>query len=198
MDELGPLSGMSRGKKVLVIIGGIIALVAASALYMFLARLEPRDFVRLPDGVLDDAIYAAQQKDVKAFKRLFTKEMQETIQTMHDSNKNREMGTTSDRENADLFWTWDTLMERMAKQGGFEVTPQSTKFIDYMVDAKAKVEIVYIDKDSKKERQKNYTLYRNGGVWRIDLKSDPDFVKAYRQSVKSLTTTRDYDDRDAD
>ncbi len=198
MDESSPLEGMSRGKKILIVVGVIVALVAASALYMFLAKLEPRDFVRLPEGVLDDAIYAAQQKDVKAFKRLFTKEMQEKIQTMHDSNMNRELGVTSDRENADLFWTWDTLMERMAKQGGFEVTPQSTKLIDYMVDGTAKIEIVYVDKERNKERQKNYTLHRNGGVWRIDLKSDADFVKAYRQSVKSLTTSRDYDDRDAD
>lgn len=191
------LEGMSRGKKILLFVGGGIALILATILYMFLARLEPRDFIRLPDGVLDDAIYAAQQNDLKEFKRLFTKEMQEKIQIMHDSNMNRDMGTTSDRENADLFWTWDTIMTRMAKQGGFEVAPSSTKFFDYIVDGKAKVEIIYVDKDQNKERQKNYTLYRNGGVWRIDLKSDPDFVKAYKQSVKSIDTIS-YEDRTDD
>ena len=191
------LEGMSRGKKILLFVGGGIALILATILYMFLARLEPRDFIRLPDGVLDDAIYAAQQNDLKEFKRLFTKEMQEKIQIMHDSNMNRDMGTTSDRENADLFWTWDTIMTRMAKQGGFEVAPSSTKLFDYIVDGKAKVEIIYVDKDQNKERQKNYTLYRNGGVWRIDLKSDPDFVKAYKQSVKSIDTIS-YEDRTDD
>ncbi len=172
--------------KAVKIAGIIVLLVILSAVYLFLMRLEPRDFVRMPDGVLDDAIYAAQQKDLKAFKRTFTNDMQERIQKMHDSNMNRELGTTSNTENAELFWTWDTLMKRMAKQGGFEVKPTSTKFLDYMIDGVAKVEIVYVDKEQNQQRSKNYTLYRNYGVWRIDLKADPDFVKAYRQSVKNL------------
>lgn len=180
------MEGQSKLLKTLKIAGIVVGLIVASALYMFFMRLEPRDFVRMPDGVLDDAIYAAQQKDLKGFKRTFTREMQDRIQTMHDSNMNREMGTTSNTENAALFWTWDTLMKRMAKQGGFEVKPTSTKFLDYMIDGKAKVEIVYVDKALNTQCQKNYTLYRNGGVWRIDLKSDPDFVKAYKQSVKNL------------
>lgn len=171
------------------IIGGIILLVVAACLYMFFMRLEPRDFVRLPDGVLDDAIYAAQQGDVKGFKRTFTKDIQDKMQAMHDNNINRDMGVTGDLEKAELFWTWNTLMERMAKQGGFEVKKSSTKFLDYMIDGKAKVEIVYFDKERNKERQKNYMLYRNDGVWRIDISSDPDFVKAYNQSVRSFRTT---------
>ncbi|MCL2326080.1 MAG: hypothetical protein FWC40_06255 [Proteobacteria bacterium] len=181
-------------KKILTFIGGAIVLIAAASLYMFLTKLEPRDFVRLPDGVLDDAIYAAQQKDLKAFKRNFTKDIQDRMQQMHDSNMNRELGSTSGKENTDLFWTWDTLMSRMATQGGFEVKKTSTKFIDYIIEGKAKVEIVYVDKARGGERQKNYTLHRTGGVWRIDLQSDPDFVKAYNQSVRSFRTTgRDSD-----
>lgn len=180
------MEGQGGWIKKLKIAGIVLGLIVASALYMFFMRLEPRDFVRLPDGVLDDAIYAAQQKDLKGFKRTFTNDMQTRIQRMHDSNMNRELGTTSDAENSDLFWTWDTLMKRMAKQGGFEVKPTSTKFLDYMIEGKAKVDIVYVDKERNTQRQKNYTLYRNGGVWRIDLQSDPDFVKAYRQSVKNM------------
>ncbi len=175
-------------KKVLTTIGSIIIVIIIACVYMYLTKLEPRDFVRMPDGVLDDAIYAAQQKDVKQFKRTFTKEMQDRIQQMHDSNMNRDLGATNNNEKADLFWTWDTLMARMAKQGGFEVKSTSTKFLDYMIEGKAKLEIVYIDKERNKERQKNYTLYRTGGVWRIDLAADPDFVKAYNQSVHSLRT----------
>ncbi|MBQ9816309.1 MAG: hypothetical protein IJM59_02415 [Proteobacteria bacterium] len=177
------------------IIGGIVALVICATLYMFFMKLEPRDFVRLPDGVLDDAIYAAQQKDLKGFKRTFTKDIQEKMQAMHDNNMNRDMGITGDSEKEELFWTWDTLMTRMAKQGGFEVKKSSTKFFDYMIDGKAKLEIVYFDKERNKERQKNYTLYRNDGVWRIDISADPDFVKAYNQSVRSFRTTESGHDR---
>ena len=174
--------------KPVVVIGGIILLAGAAALYMFLMKLEPRDFVRLPEGVLDDAIYAAQQHDMKGFKRTFTKDIQDRMQQMHDNNINRDMGVTGDMEKAELFWTWDTLMNRMAKQGGFEVKKTSTKFLDYMIDGKAKVEIVYFDKERNKERQKNYMLYRNDGVWRIDISADPDFVKAYNQSVRTFRT----------
>ncbi|MFA5624861.1 MAG: hypothetical protein WC966_07390 [Bradymonadales bacterium] len=183
-----------RLKKWMLVLGGIIFLSASAALYMYLMRLEPRDFYTMPEGVLDDAIYAAQQKDLKAFKRTFTKEIQEHMDAMHDSNMNRELGATGDTENADLFWTWDTLMGVMAKEGGFVVKPTSTKFLDYIIDGKAKVEIVYFDKGRNKERQKNYTLYRTGGVWRIDLKSNPDFIKAYRQSVRELRSPTRYDD----
>ncbi|MBS7380319.1 MAG: hypothetical protein KIG72_03510 [Bradymonadales bacterium] len=178
-------------------VGGVILLVGLIALYLFFMRLTPRDFVRLPDGVLDDAIYAAQQHDLKGFKRTFTKDIQEKMQAMHDSNLNRDLGSTSANEKSELFWTWETLMERMSKQGGFEVRKTSTKFLDYMIDGKAKVEIVYFDKERNKERQKNYTLYRNGGVWRIDLTADPDFVKAYNQSVRSFRTINT-GDRDMD
>lgn len=179
-------------------VGGVILLAGLIALYLFFMRLTPRDFVRLPDGVLDDAIYAAQQHDLKGFKRTFTKDIQEKMQAMHDSNMNRDLGSTSANEKAELFWTWDTLMERMSKQGGFEVRSTSTKFLDYMIDGKAKLEIVYFDKDRNKERQKNYTLYRNGGVWRIDLAADPDFVKAYNQSVRSFRTLNNSGSREAD
>lgn len=179
-------------------VGGVILLAGLIALYLFFMRLTPRDFVRLPDGVLDDAIYAAQQHDLKGFKRTFTKDIQEKMQAMHDSNMNRDLGSTSANEKAELFWTWDTLMERMSKQGGFEVRSTSTKFLDYMIDGKAKLEIVYFDKDRNKERQKNYTLYRNGGVWRIDLAADPDFVKAYNQSVRSFRTLNNSGSRESD
>ena len=179
------LNGLPKAIKV---IGGIVIVVVMCGLYLFFMRLTPMDFVRLPEGVLDDAIYAAQQHDLKGFKRTFTKDIQEKMQAMHDSNMNRDMGATSQNERAELFWTWDTLMERMAKQGGFEVRKTSTKFLDYMIDGKAKLEIVYFDKERNKERQKNYTLFRNGGVWRIDLSADPDFVKAYNQSVRSFRT----------
>lgn len=175
------------------IIGGAVLLVIAACLYMFFMKLTPRDFVRMPEGVLDDAIYAAQQHDVKGFKRTFTKDIQDKIQAMHDNNMNRDMGTTSQTEKAELFWTWDTVMERMAKQGGFEVKKSSTKFLDYMIDGKAKLEIVYFDKERNKQRQKNYTLYRNDLVWRIDISSDPDFVKAYNQSVRSFRMNDSYD-----
>lgn len=180
------------------IIGGIILLVGCCALYMFLTKLTPRDFVRMPEGVLDDAIYAAQQNDLKGFKRTFNKEIQERMQAMHDNNMNRESGTTSAHEKEELFWTWNTLMTRMAKQGGFEVKKSSTKFLDYMIDGKAKLEIVYVDKDTGKQRQKNYTLHRNGGVWRIDISADPDFVKAYNQSVRSFRTLEPRDNEEQD
>ncbi len=179
------LNGLPKAVKV---IGGIVIVVVMCGLYLFFMRLTPMDFVRLPEGVLDDAIYAAQQHDLKGFKRTFTKDIQDKMQAMHDSNMNRDMGATSQNERVELFWTWDTLMERMAKQGGFEVRKTSTKFLDYMIDGKAKLEIVYFDKERNKERQKNYTLFRNGGVWRIDLSADPDFVKAYNQSVRSFRT----------
>ena len=179
------LNGLPKAVKV---ISGIVIVVVMCGLYLFFMRLTPMDFVRLPEGVLDDAIYAAQQHDLKGFKRTFTKDIQEKMQAMHDSNMNRDMGATSQNEREELFWTWDTLMERMAKQGGFEVRKTSTKFLDYMIDGKAKLEIVYFDKERNKERQKNYTLFRNGGVWRIDLSADPDFVKAYNQSVRSFRT----------
>ena len=179
------LNGLPKAVKV---IGGIVIVVVMCGLYLFFMRLTPMDFVRLPEGVLDDAIYAAQQHDLKGFKRTFTKDIQDKMQAMHDSNMNRDMGATSQNEREELFWTWDTLMERMAKQGGFEVRKTSTKFLDYMIDGKAKLEIVYVDKERNKERQKNYTLFRNGGVWRIDLSADPDFVKAYNQSVRSFRT----------
>ncbi len=179
------LNGLPKAVKV---IGGIVIVVVMCGLYLFFMRLTPMDFVRLPEGVLDDAIYAAQQHDLKGFKRTFTKDIQDKMQAMHDSNMNRDMGATSQNEREELFWTWDTLMERMAKQGGFEVRKTSTKFLDYMIDGKAKLEIVYFDKERNKERQKNYTLFRNGGVWRIDLSADPDFVKAYNQSVRSFRT----------
>lgn len=179
------LNGLPKAVKV---IGGIVFVVVMCGLYLFFMRLTPMDFVRLPEGVLDDAIYAAQQHDLKGFKRTFTKDIQDKMQAMHDSNMNRDMGATSQNEREELFWTWDTLMERMAKQGGFEVRKTSTKFLDYMIDGKAKLEIVYFDKERNKERQKNYTLFRNGGVWRIDLSADPDFVKAYNQSVRSFRT----------
>ena len=179
------LNGLPKAVKV---IGGIVIVVVMCGLYLFFMRLTPMDFVRLPEGVLDDAIYAAQQQDLKGFKRTFTKDIQDKMQAMHDSNMNRDMGATSQNEREELFWTWDTLMERMAKQGGFEVRKTSTKFLDYMIDGKAKLEIVYFDKERNKERQKNYTLFRNGGVWRIDLSADPDFVKAYNQSVRSFRT----------
>ena len=179
------LNGLPKAVKV---IGGIVIVVVMCGLYLFFMRLAPRDFVRLPEGVLDDAIYAAQQHDLKGFKRTFTKDIQDKMQAMHDSNMNRDMGATSQNEREELFWTWDTLMERMAKQGGFEVRKTSTKFLDYMIDGKAKLEIVYFDKERNKERQKNYTLFRNGGVWRIDLSAAPDFVKAYNQSVRWFRT----------
>lgn len=179
---------MERVPKALKVVGGVILLAVLCGVYMFLTHLTPRDFVRLPEGVLDDAIYAAQQQDVKGFKRTFTKDIQDKMQAMHDNNLNRDMGATDDREKSELFWTWQTLMGRMARQGGFEVRKTSTRFLDYMIDGKAKLEIVYFDKERNKERQKNYTLYRNGGVWRIDLSSDPDFVKAYNQSVRSFRT----------
>ena len=179
------LNGLPKAVKV---IGGIVIVVVMCGLYLFFMRLTPMDFVRLPEGVLDDAIYAAQQHDLKGFKRTFTKDIQDKMQAMHDSNMNRDMGATSQNEREELFWTWDTLMERMAKQGGFEVRKTSTKFLDYMIDGKAKLEIVYFDKERNKERQKNYTLFRNGGVWRSDLSADPDFVKAYNQSVRSFRT----------
>ena len=179
------LNGLPKAVKV---IGGIVIVVVMCGLYLFFMRLTPMDFVRLPEGVLDDAIYAAQQHDLKGFRRTFTKDIQDKMQAMHDSNMNRDMGATSQNEREELFWTWDTLMERMAKQGGFEVRKTSTKFLDYMIDGKAKLEIVYFDKERNKERQKNYTLFRNGGVWRIDLSADPDFVKAYNQSVRSFRT----------
>lgn len=179
------LNGLPKAVKV---IGGVVIVVVMCGLYLFFMRLTPMDFVRLPEGVLDDAIYAAQQHDLKGFKRTFTKDIQDKMQAMHDSNMNRDMGATSQNEREELFWTWDTLMERMAKQGGFEVRKTSTKFLDYMIDGKAKLEIVYFDKERNKERQKNYTLFRNGGVWRIDLSADPDFVKAYNQSVRSFRT----------
>lgn len=178
------------------IIGGIVLFCILAGGYMFFMRLTPRDFVRMPEGVLDDAIYAAQQHDLKAFKRTFTKDIQEKMQAMHDNNMNRETGATSDREKPELFWTWDTLMDRMAKQGGFEVKKTSTKFLDYIIDGKAKLEIVYFDNDRNKERQKNYTLFRNDMVWRIDLSADPDFVKAYNQSVRSFRTIESGYDRD--
>ena len=181
-------------KKVIPFLIGLVVLVVGGALYLFLMKLEPRDFVRMPEGVLDDAIYAAQQHDLKGFQRTFTTDIRNKIQVMHDSNMNRDMGTTSDNEKAELFWTWDKLMKRMAKQGNFEVKKTSTKFLDYMIDGKAKLEIVYFDKERGTERQKNYTLYRNGGVWRIDLTSDPDFVKAYNQSVRSFRTTEPLND----
>ena len=177
------------------IIGGAVLLVILCSLYMFFMHLTPRDFVRLPEGVLDDAIYAAQQGDVKEFKRTFTKDIQEKMQAMHDNNMNRDLGSTSPNERPELFWTWNTLMGRMAKQGGFEVKPTSTKFLDYMIDGKAKLEIVYFDKERNKDRQKNYTLFRNGGVWRIDLTADPDFVKAYNQSVRTFRTIGNVSDR---
>ena len=146
------------------------------------------DFVRLPEGVLDDAIYAAQQKDLEGFKRTFTIDTRDRIQKMHDSNINRDLGVTSPDEQANLFWTWDTIMDRMAKQGGFEVKSSSTGFLDYMIDGKAKLDIVYVDQATGKERQKNYTLHRNSMIWRIDISADPDFVKAYNQSVRSFRT----------
>lgn len=182
--------------KIVKVIGGAVLLVILCALYMFFMHLTPRDFVRLPEGVLDDAIYAAQQGDVKEFKRTFTKDIQEKMQAMHDNNMNRDLGSTSANERPELFWTWNTLMGRMAKQGGFEVKPSSTKFLDYMIDGKAKLEIVYFDKERNKDRQKNYTLFRNGGVWRIDLTADPDFVKAYNQSVRTFRTIGNVSDRD--
>lgn len=182
--------------KIVKVIGGAVLLVILCALYMFFMHLTPRDFVRLPEGVLDDAIYAAQQGDVKEFKRTFTKDIQEKMQAMHDNNMNRDLGSTSAHERPELFWTWNTLMGRMAKQGGFEVKPSSTKFLDYMIDGKAKLEIVYFDKERNKDRQKNYTLFRNGGVWRIDLTADPDFVKAYNQSVRTFRTIGNVSDRD--
>lgn len=184
-------------KKLIQIVGAIVVLAALGGVYMFLMRLEPRDFVRLPDGVLDDAIYAAQQHDLKAFKRTFTTDIQEKMQEMHDNNTNRDLGA-GQFEQQELFWTWDTLMDRMSKLGGFEVKPTSTKFLDYMIDGKAKLEIVYFDEDRNQERNKNYTLYRYDMVWRIDLSSDPDFVKAYNQSVRTFRNnkTRDRDDID--
>ncbi len=167
------------------VLGALVILAALAGVYMFLMHLEPRDFVRMPDGVLDDAVYYAQQRDLKAFKRIFTKDIQQKMQDMHDNNTNRDVAAGIG-EQAELSWTWDTLMDRMSKLGGFEVKPTSTKFLDYMIDGKAKLEIVYVDEDSNKERNKNFTLYRNDLVWRIDLSSDPDFVKAYNQSVRSF------------
>ena len=181
--------------KKLKVLGGLLAIIVGGIIYMFLNNIRPGDFFRTPEGVLDDAIYAAQQHDLKEFQRTFTKDMRKKIQDMHDSNINREMGTTSETERADLFWTWDTLMERMAKQGGFEVKDTSTKFLDYMIDGEAKLEIVYYDKERKEERQKNYRLYRNDLVWHIDISSDPDFLKAYGQSVRGFrpnNTGNDY------
>lgn len=187
---------LNRIPKPLKIIGIAIILIGCCALYMFLTKLTPRDFVRMPEGVLDDAIYAAQQQDLKGFKRTFNKEIQERMQAMHDNNMNREAGTTSAHEREELFWTWSTLMDRMAKQGGFEVKKSSTKFLDYMIDGKAKLEIVYIDRESGKQRQKNYTLHRNGGVWRIDISTDPDFIKAYNQSVRPFRNSEIREDEE--
>lgn len=181
--------------KPLKIIGGVILLAICATVYMFLMKLTPRDFVRLPDGVLDDAIYAAQQGDLKGFKRTFTQDIQDKMQAMHDNNMNRDMAA-GDHEKAELFWTWDTLMDRMSKQGGFEVKKTSTKFLDYMIDGQAKLEIVYFDEATQKERQRNYRLYRNNLVWRIDISSDPDFVKAYNQSVRTFRTTDSGYDRE--
>lgn len=182
-------------KKFFMTVGIIIVVVAACALYLYLEKLTPRDFTRMPEGVLDDAIYAAQQKDTLEFKRLFTKEIRERMDEMSDTNTNRDLGATGDSEKEELFWTWDTLMGNMAKEGNFEVKSTVPKdFLDYMIDGKVKLDIVYHDNALNKDRQKNYTLYRNGGVWRIDLKSNPDFVKAYRQSVKELKPSRNYDD----
>ena len=176
------------------IVGGLLAILVGGSIYMFLNHIRPGDFFRTPEGVLDDAIYAAQQHDLKEFQRTFTKDMRQKIQRMHDSNINREMGATSDNEREDLFWTWDTLMDRMAKQGGFEVKPTSTKFLDYMIDGEAKLEIVYFDKEQGQEKQKNYRLHRNDLVWHIDISADPDFTKAYNQSVRSFRTDSTRDD----
>ncbi|MBQ9396170.1 MAG: hypothetical protein IJU23_11750 [Proteobacteria bacterium] len=186
---------MNKIPKPVKIIGGAIFLVICAAVYMFLMKLTPRDFVRMPEGVLDDAIYAAQQEDLKGFKRTFTMDIQDKMQAMHDNNMNRDMEADGS-ENAELFWTWGTLMKRMAKQGGFEVKNTSTKFLDYMIDGKAKLEIVYFDEERGKERQKNYMLYRDNLVWRIDISADPDFVKAYNQSVRTFRTKEPAYDRD--
>ena len=182
-----------RISKPVKIIGGFVFLCILAAGYMFFMHLTPRDFVRTPEGVLDDAIYAAQQRDLKAFKRTFTNDIQIKMQAMHDNNTNREDATLNKRDNPDLFWTWDTLMDRMAKQGGFEVKKTSTKFFDYMIDGKAKLDIVYYDKERDKQRQKNYTILRNDLVWRIDLDTDPEFKDAYHQSVRNYRSNADYD-----
>ena len=72
---------MSKFVKFLI---GLVVLVAGGALYLFLMKLEPRDFVRMPEGVLDDAIYAAQQHDLKGFQRTFTTDIRNKIQQMHE------------------------------------------------------------------------------------------------------------------
>ena len=70
------LNGLPKAVKV---IGGIVIVVVMCGLYLFFMRLTPMDFVRLPEGVLDDAIYAAQQHDLKGFKRTFTKDIQDKM-----------------------------------------------------------------------------------------------------------------------
>ena len=187
-------------KRVLILLGALIVVSALFFVYMKLMRLELRDFVRTPEGVLDDTIYAAQQGDLKGFKRGFTNEIREHMDRMSDSNMNRQSNVMGAGESEDLFWTWETLMRRMSREGGFEVLPNSTKFLDYMIEGKARIEIGFYDKDSRQDRQRNYTLFRSSGVWRIDLKSNPDFVKAYRQSVKELRSggSRESDTPDFD
>ncbi len=172
-------------KRIGIFIASIIVLSAIAAGYMAWNHLTPADFVRTPTGMLDEAIYAAQQNDLEAFKRSLTKECREYMEAINDSNINRDSAPRQG-EDASLFWTWNSLMKKMAKQGGFEVLPASTKIYDYIADNTAKVYILYHDEDTGEERQKNYTLRREKGVWRIDLKGNPDFVQAYYQSVREF------------
>ncbi len=172
-------------KRFFTFLGAIILLGALAGAYMWWYELTPMDFLRTPTGMLDESIYAAQQGDLRAFKRSFTRESFEYMDAMNDSNLNRDSGMR-ETDDASLFWTWKSLERKMAAQGGFEVLPESTKFYDYLFSSTAKVYILYYDKASKKDRQRAYTLRREKGVWRVDLKGNPDFVRAYYQSVREF------------
>ncbi len=95
-------------KRLFIFLGAVLLLGIVAGAYMWWFELTPMDFLRTPTGMLDESIYAAQQNDLRAFKRSFTRESFEYMDAMNDSNLNRDSGIR-ETDDVTLFWTWESL-----------------------------------------------------------------------------------------
>ncbi|MDX9719995.1 MAG: hypothetical protein RBU37_04545 [Myxococcota bacterium] len=159
---------MSKGMKLLAALGIVVLIVVGVAVWLWWIEMRPSDFWKTPTTVLDDAVFAAQQSDVDEFRRNFTKATREEMDKVHEFNTNR----PPDEIDPELMWTWQTLMSRMAVEGGFTVVEEPDLYDRWTKD-KSKVKITFEGRD------KIYSFEKQGGAWRINLlDSDPGFSDA--------------------
>jgi len=164
---------MSFLQKIGIAVLVIVVLVGAGFGYLWWNDLTVMDFIKTPTEVLDETIYAAQQRDEELFRKGFTKQTVEEMDTIHKFNTNIDPMEF----NPEVHWTWEVLMQRMEEEGGFEVV-EEPDFYDRWTESKAEVKIGFSG------REKTYPFVKEGGVWRIDLISSDRGFQVARSCVR--------------